>query len=289
MKKVLVTGSSGYIGSKLIKHLYRKFELAIIIRKGSNIDSIKDISSGISIFRTDLDFNSINTVIESFLPDVTIHLASLFINEHKSDQIKNLIESNILFGTYLLEALTLNKCLKFINTGTSWQHYNNESYNPANLYAATKQAFDDLIRYYVEAKNLKAITLKIFDTYGTDDPRPKIFALLKRIAETGEEIQMSAGEQEIEFVHINDVLNAYQICLERLINNKVISLEEYGIACGNPKTLRNWVEDYQQYLNKPLNIVWGGRPYRLREVMTSWKNFRKIDNLTVTKNIFNLK
>ena len=62
-----------------------------------------------------------------------------------------------------------------VNTGTSWQHYENKDYSPVNLYAATKQSFEAILQYYVEVASLKAITLKLFETYGLDDPRPNFF------------------------------------------------------------------------------------------------------------------
>ena len=69
------------------------------------------------------------------------------------------MSSNITFGTQLVEAMVANGCYQFVNTGTSWQHYENDEYNPVNLYAATKQAFEDILRYYVETSALRVITL----------------------------------------------------------------------------------------------------------------------------------
>src|SRR4051812_1833664 len=77
-------------------------------------------------------------------PDVVFHLASLFVSDHRVQDVQNLVESNLLFGTQLLEAMAQAGVKRIINTGTSWQ-----CPHPFNLYAATKQAFESILGYYV--------------------------------------------------------------------------------------------------------------------------------------------
>ena len=66
-----------------------------------------------------------------------------------------------------------------LTAGTAWQHYNNQSYDPVCLYAATKQAYECLIDYYVKVHGLHAVTVKLHDTYGEGDERGKLFYLLQ--------------------------------------------------------------------------------------------------------------
>ncbi|HWZ16330.1 MAG TPA: NAD(P)-dependent oxidoreductase [Mucilaginibacter sp.] len=287
--KILVTGATGYIGSKLTKKLVSLgYDTGILIRSKSDTALLKDVIPKIKVFIIESNYASINSAVAEFKPDLTVHLASLFIDQHTPEAISNLCESNILFGMLLLETLVNNDCKLFINTGTSWQHYNDEIYNPANLYAATKQAFDDIIKYYIEAYALRCITLKLFDTYGPDDTRPKIFNLLNKIAETEEQIEMSAGGQEFNIVHIDDVIQAYLYCIEELQQTNACS-KIYGVGNEHSKTLREYVNDYEIYLKKRLNIIWGGRPYKRREVMTSWKAFNKIKKLFINPDIFKIE
>ena len=49
----------------------------------------------------------------------------------------------------------------FINTGTFWQNYQSEKYNPVNLYAATKEAFQNIAKYYTETSSLIFTTIKL--------------------------------------------------------------------------------------------------------------------------------
>jgi len=210
-------------------------------------------------------------------PDVVFHLASLFLSQHATKDVTTLIQSNVLFGNQLLEAMRVSEISCLINTGTSWQHYNNENYNPVCLYAATKQAFEAILEYYVQACGLRAITLKLFDTYGPDDPRPKLFHLLSKTAASGEALDMSAGEQLIDLVHIDDVIEAYLIAAQRLLACQVKQHEIYAISSGQPMTLRELVELYASVTKQTVRVNWGARPYRFREVMTTWKNFQHLE------------
>ncbi len=208
-------------------------------------------------------------------PDVVFHLASLFLSQHTAKDIELLIQSNVLFGNQLLEAMVVNKVNCIINTGTSWQHYNNEDYNPVCLYAATKQAFEDILTYYTEATPIKAVTLQLFDTYGLDDPRPKLFRLLAKTAKTGEVLAMSPGDQQIDLVYIDDVINAY-LCAKETVDTLTEGHQLYAVSSGKPLPLREVVALYEKVLGMKLNIAWGQRSYRPREVLVTWDRGRPI-------------
>lgn len=209
-------------------------------------------------------------------PDVVFHLASLVLAQHVTKDIDVLIQSNVLFGNQLLEAMKVNEVSCLINTGTSWQHYNNEDYNPVCLYAATKQAFEAILEYYVQACGIKAITLKLFDTYGPDDPRPKLFHLLNKAAMSGESLDMSAGEQLIDLVHIDDVIAAYLIAAQRLLAGQVTAHERYAVSSGQPLPLKELVQRYAAISKQTIHVNWGARPYRYREVMMPWSNGKNL-------------
>lgn len=140
-KKYLISGGSGFIGSHLAKKLVDLGnEVHIIIIPSCNIDLLKGYEENIIFHEYDGTFHSLDNALVNSKPDVVFHLASVFISQHQPIDIDNLILSNILFGTHLVEAIVQNGVRKLINTGTSWQHYNNSEYDPVNLYAATKQA-----------------------------------------------------------------------------------------------------------------------------------------------------
>lgn len=266
----LITGITGFIGAHLARRLLEDgWEVHAISRHGSKLPGLLT-DKVLTLHLYDGRTETLVQCLHMVKPNIVFHLASLFLSQHESSDIELLIDSNVLFGNQLLEAMRVNGVRNIINTGTSWQHYENRDYNPVCLYAATKQAFEVLLEYYVEACGFKAITLKLFDTYGPNDSRPKLFFLLRKAFLENTVLNMSEGEQLIDLVYIDDVINAYLIAARRVINNSVFTKESYAVSSLNPTTLRKIVELYQNIFNRKIRINWGGRPYRDREVMKTW-------------------
>lgn len=271
-KIALVTGAIGFVGSYLARRLVKDgWDVHVMVRPHSKIDIIKDVADKITIHKHDGTTEAMIDIMSKAHPEIVFHLASLFLVQHQSKDIEPLIRSNILYGSQLVEAMVANGVYKLVNTGTSWQHYNNEDYNPVNLYAATKQAFEAILRFYIETTPLRIITLKLFDTYGPNDPRPKLFNLLKKVAKEQKPLAMSPGEQLIDIVYIDDVVEAFVVAAERLLNHKAERYEDYAVSSGNLIRLRELVETYEKVIGKKLPIEWGERYYREREVMVPWK------------------
>lgn len=267
----LISGATGFIGSHLVAKLIRAgWQIHIVSRPNSCLPGIPEFSMVCNHVHDGTAEGMIG-IVKDVKPNLVIHLASLFLSQHKPGDIEELIKSNILFGTQLLEAMKTNNVKHFINTGTTWQHYGKQEYGPVNLYAATKQAFEALIQYYVESDGLQVITLKLTDSYGLDDPRPKLMNLLKRVAENMQPLAMSPGEQRIDIVHVDDVVRAYVIAAERLLSGSVERHECYAVRSGLPLQLRELVRVVEYELGRKLPINWGEREYRNREVMEPWE------------------
>lgn len=276
-KKALITGATGFVGSYLANRLCLDgWDVHVIIRPNSNMDSLKKILQNIVVHIHEGTTIQMISIFKTVKPDVVFHLASSVISQHETKDIEPIIQSNILFGTQLLEAMTVSGVYRLINTGTSWQHYENQPYNPVCLYAATKQAYEAILTYYVEVTPLNVVTLKLFDTYGPNDPRRKLIPLLQETAKNDKIIAMSLGEQLIDLVHIDDVVNAFLIAAERLMKDKVSQCEEYAVSSGNPLSLQEIVKMYEKVIGKNLLVKWGERPYRPREVWVPWNNGRKL-------------
>ena len=200
------------------------------------------------------------------------------IAEHQSCQINELIESNITFGLHILEAMKEAQTKLLVNTGTSWQHFNNDDYNPVCLYAASKQAYESLIEFYVQAEGFKVITLKLFDTYGETDNRPKLINLLNKFADEQTELNMLPGEQILNLVHVDDVCNAFNLAFKILITEKKSCHLKYSVSNNISYQLKEVIQIFESITNKKINVVWGGKPYRKREVMNLWVNGENLPN-----------
>lgn len=275
--KILITGITGFIGKHVAKRaLEEGYKLCAIIRNPAARSELEQMN--VSWF---MNHGSSADLFEYFKRerfDGVIHCASFFRTEHRLEDISDLINSNIHLPTMLLECSVKTGGKWFINTGTFWQHYENRDYSPVNLYAATKQALESIAAYYFEISDISFITLKLTDTYGPNDPRPKIFNLWKKIAGTGDTLEMSRGEQLIDMVHIGDVVDAYFRMVELLKNDSTRALkgQSFAVSSGNPVKLRELADIYAKVKRSRLNIEWGKRPYRKREVMAPWNRGQSI-------------
>lgn len=266
MRKALLTGGTGFLGEALARSLAGdQIELLLLVQPSSNTDVLADLPH-VRFVRFDGSVENLHALIESEAPDVVFHLASLFLAEHRASDVERLIHANIVFGTQLVEAMCSAGCKRLVNVGSVWQHYHSPAYRPANLYAATKQAFRDLLAFYHEARELSCITLKLSDTYGPRDRRSKLLALLCRLAKDGGELDMSPGEQEINLLYVDDVVAGLRCAGELLLSNPQPVLQDFFLA-GDSLSIKALVSVIEELSQRSLRINWGGRPYRAREVM----------------------
>lgn len=271
MRNIILTGATGYIGRKLLARLTKQgYPVAVIVRESSA--RINSLPENVENIFYDGTVDSLAKGMKDKTSALVIHIASLFLTQHKPADITYLIDSNIKFPCHLLEAMYACNLKEFINTGTSWQHFENGDYNPVNLYAASKQAFVDLLKFYQEAYKFKAITLELFDTFGPNDERRKLFHLLQEAAQTGKELKMSPGEQLLDIVYIDDVLNAYEIAIDK--SGSLTGV--FTVASGKLYSLQEIVAIYSKISQKKLNIEFSALPYRLREVMKPWEHHKNL-------------
>jgi nucleoside-diphosphate-sugar epimerase len=269
---ILITGATGFIGSHLIKVLQNeKHKLFCTLlpneKNPFGEESVKSIVVNSDDIKTTISFLAENKV------DGIIHLASYVQSgEHKPEDIETLLNANIIFGSTLLEAATMSKVKWFINTGTYWQYYRSDEYCPVNLYAASKQAFMDIAKYYWDSDKIKFCTIYLYDTYGPNDTRPKIFNLWQKIAETGETLNMSPGEQLIDISHVSDIVRAFALLANHLKNShpEVNNGDIFAVKAEKRYTLKELAKIFEKATGKKLNIYWGGRPYKQKEVMIPW-------------------
>ena len=274
-KKALVTGATGYIGSCLVSELLsRGWDVHVIVRRVQNKHTAPASLPEVTSYLYTGSIENLLTIVEQARPDVVFHLASDFIAEHQPVDVLPLIQNNIGFGAQLLEAMAINKTTKIVNTGTTWQNHNNKNF-PTNLYAATKQAFESIIDFYVDAHKFSVTTLYLFDVYGPKDPRKKLIPLLCRAAKSGESLAMSPGGQMIDLVHVNDVVDAFILAASQIDKQSALHMK-YKVSSGQPATLFEIVNKFTRYTKKSVNIEWGKRPYRAREVMIASSSFDSV-------------
>lgn len=265
---ILVTGATGFIGTNLTKELRKQHNLFIL----GQFEGDPEKLNLPGYIMTD-DIPQLASYIKDHQIEGIIHLASLYLTVHKPEQVKDLVSSNVFFGTAVLEAASLAGCVKwFLNTGSIWQNYNTKGteYNPVNLYAATKQAFIDMAKYYTDVFGIRFCTLKLCDTYGPNDTRRKLFKLFKDYSESGDVLKMSPGGQLIDILYISDIVAGF-IQLTNLLASDTPLKEEYVLSSGRQIPLKEVADLFMTVSGRKVNIEWGGLPYRSREVMVPWK------------------
>jgi nucleoside-diphosphate-sugar epimerase len=275
--KIFITGASGYIGQQLVCKLINNSSYSLLllqsIKSNRNFISNKKVKY---YFYNKKGFN-LKKIFLKEKPDVVIHLAAKsFIDEYKKNDLEELINSNIIFSINLLDAMRQSGIKKIINTGTYWeQYYQNGKYHPVNFYASFKKAFQDILQYYVEVHDFRAITLRLYDIYGQEDKRKKIIPILLKNIGTRKLINMSEGEQYVDFIHINDVILSYSKSIEYVLKNKIPQNVSVDVGSGKPIKLKQCILLIEKIFQKNLMVNLGARPYRQREVMKVKANLKE--------------
>jgi nucleoside-diphosphate-sugar epimerase len=271
VNKILLTGATGFIGSNLTKALIDKgLSIGILKRRKSQLKQLEEIKDKIIIYNSDTP-KDINIGIKKFKPEIVIHLAANQVYKQDLNNINDLLGGNIILGTDVLQSMLENNIRYFLNIGTRWQHIENKQYNPANLYAATKEAFKNILLYF-GLQGIHYKTIELPDTYGEGDPRPKVFNLLINSCKENKRLDLSPGEQMLDLLYVQDICNYIITNIQQtdFFNNDVIALSGKEIKL---KELGKMVEEYTN-TNGLLN--WGGRCYRENEVMIMPNYYPKI-------------
>jgi nucleoside-diphosphate-sugar epimerase len=270
METVLVTGATGYCGSNLVRRLIRNgVRVHVIARPKSDVSRLSQKEGSPVIHLHDGTIASMMAIVERVCPSAAFHLAATSSAEHKPSDVDSLLTSNVVFSTHLFEALSQKSNAVLVNTGTFWQHFDGEAYDAFSLYAATKQAVEDILGYYVKAGLIRAVTLSLYDTYGPFDFRKKLFRQLRSAAENRTPILMSPGEQMLDFVYIDDVVDAY-LCAGSALSKKHLSSGTFSVATFSGRTLREVVSMFEAAIGFRLDVHWGARSYRPREILSPY-------------------
>ena len=274
-KKVLITGISSYLGSKIARILIsNNVSVAGIIRKNSNLALLEDVKDKIKFYNYDGTLESLSSCFKHRY-DVVIHLAASTSFNHDFTNLDKIIDSNIRFGVHILEYLRKTSDTLFINTSTYWTHQNKE-YSPVNLYAATKQAFIDILIFYNDAFNVPSLTLVLYDVYGLDDTRNKLINCLLNAFGAQKEINLTKGEQELDLVYIDDVVRGYITAANYYLTKKKRRHEIYSLSTGRPIKLKEIVSKLEKAFGIYNLAHLGAIPYRERQIFKIHYKYKKL-------------
>jgi nucleoside-diphosphate-sugar epimerase len=270
-ERALITGVTGFLGGRLSRRLADEgWEVHGVVRRPPEDNAVRALAPFCCAHRHDGSLESLSRIVQSVRPSVVFHLATRFVSEHRPSDVAPLIHDNILFGTQLLEAMRAAGVTRIVNAGSAWQHFRNAEYSPVSLYAATKKAFADLLEYFVEAADVRAVTLEFTDTYGSGDTRRKLIPIMFEAEALKRELSMVSGELPLNFLHVDDAIRALILAAGRLAGNQVAGHEVYAVRSDEPVTLKELFAIWERARGTRLNAKWGVRPYRAREVLEQW-------------------
>lgn len=215
MKKILVTGTTGFLGKEFLKFIINKKEFFVtqLIRSKKNYLNFKNHPNLNTIFFTNL--KNIEKQISNKKYDYLIHFATFYKKNHITEDVYKFNEANILYPNILLDLLSPN-LKKFISFGTMME-YSNKRFSPQNLYAASKKAFENLTEFYkIKNKNCKFYNIKIFDTFNINDDRKKIIPILIKKINQNKNIILDSKNLKMNII---SPLNINNFILKLLIKN----------------------------------------------------------------------
>ena len=247
---ILITGANGYLAKKFVKELvsFNKHHLFLLVRKDSNVEYlIKYVNKENLIFYDDT-IESLN-IIKKKKIDLVFHLANYYPDSTRPAIPEKIISSNLTLIINIATILGNKSNFKIINISS------NAADNDSTLYGNVK-----LITEKFLAENYNCSTYRLHDTYGEQDPRPKLINKLITYSHDGKIFEMKSPPNKlINLIYVKDVISAFLSIIE--------NYEDYG-ECDSAKhltikhiysdtmTLKEVIETFNSVSNKKVNISW---------------------------------
>jgi len=302
MKKILVTGADGFIGSHLTEELVKQgYEVrAFVFYNSFNswgwIDSFpEEIKNKIEIFAGDIrDPNGIRVAMESC--DTVFHLAALIgipFSYHSPDSY---VDTNIKGTLNILQAAKLLNTKRVLVTSTS-EVYGTAQYVPIDEkhpfqgqspYSATKIGADRIAESFFRSFELPVTIVRPFNTYGPrQSARAVIPTIISQLLNGIEEIILGDLTPIRDFVFVKDTVNGF---IEIAKSQKTIG-EEINIATQSEISIGDLAQTIINIINPQAKIICDKQRIRPEksEVKRLCGSNEKLKKLTNWQQIYFLK
>ncbi len=228
MKTVLITGSTGFIGSHLVKTLinFKKYRIKIFIRKQSNLSRLGKLLHKVEIFRG--DFASEEDIKKSLKGvDIFIHLASVLGRGRKEDYLNFNIKTSERFFYYAVK----NKVKKIIFL-SSFEvmggskdicfYSEKDKPNPLTSYGKSKYEVEKIAQKYIKRHNLNITILRVPAVYGPNDNFDRGFIRLIDLVASNKFIPFGKMNNYMALIYIENLIDVILNCLENKKSNKQV-------------------------------------------------------------------
>lgn len=270
MKKVLVTGTAGFIGFHTAKRLLEEgYEVVGVDEVNDYYDpKVKHKRNeelfklpNYTFYRQDIsDYEKLLEIFEEERPEAVIHLAAQAGVRYSLENPWAYARSNYLGGMNIFEIAKRLKIKRVIYASTSSVYGNNEKQpfseddrcdTQISLYAATKKANEVLAYSYHKQYGIEMAGVRFFTVYGTyGRPDLALFKFVKNIL-TDKPIDVyNNGDMMRDFTYVEDIVDGLLAILEK----EELSYEIYNLGGDNPVPLMKFVELIEKNLGKKAEI-----------------------------------
>jgi nucleoside-diphosphate-sugar epimerase len=251
-QRILITGSTGFIGSHIVNLLLKKkiYIYDILREKNKNNKYIKKLKKNKNYFPIFYKkFNELEKKLKKIKINTVINCATYYSTKNNIKTIQNLIQTNIIFCSVILETLK-KKIKKFINFGSMMEYSHGNYFSPKNFYAITKFSFQKIEEFYKKYNpKIKFYDLKLYETYGDNDKRKKIIPTIIKKYLQNKNMKIISKNLIMNFVHIESLM----LAIEMIIFNK-IKEGEYCIKNQKFTKIKKIIDSLNKKLKKKIKV-----------------------------------
>ena len=257
-KTVLITGATGFLGSHLVRMMIENGCRVISLKRSfSNLDRLKSHIRDICFYNTDrCSLSSIFAEIGQV--DAVIHTATHY--GRRQSCVDQIFSANTVFPLSLLSSSVAHSVPLFINTDTSLNR-------TISAYALSKTQFREWGEYVSRQKKIRFYNIRLEQIIGPEYDNSKfLIRVIEDCLNNVPELALTLGGQKRDFIHIDDVVAAYKILLEKS-DLPLDFYQDYELGNGDALSIREYVELVHQMTHSKTRLNFGKIPYRPNEVM----------------------
>lgn len=274
--KILLTGISGFLGSHLAAALVRRRHVVVgLKRRQSDISRLSALVDRIKLIDSD---GGLTPVFEGNSDiNLVIHTATSY--GHNQEPLSDIVAANVVMPLKLLEWASGQGNCAFINTDTYFCKASN-AYQYRSNYILTKKLFLDLGMKVATANNSTFCNMRIEHMYGPQDGNQKFTTgMVRQMLDGVQEIKLTPGMQVRDFVHVDDVVEAYLCVIKAIQGNSIRGFNHFEVGSGELCTIKEFVTMVRKITGSESRLVFGGLSYRESEIMHSQANLDSLYSL----------
>lgn len=279
MSTVFITGASGFVGAHLVRRLLTQGSQVVAllrapdrsVRFGALVEQLPTAHrSLLTILAGDLlDRERLQAVVAEWQPEVVYHLAATGVNPAASTPAE-VVQGNVVGTLNLLEVCRDSALRRFVYAGSCAEYGSGRDLNeamlpaPTNVYGASKAAAGLLVQTYRRTYGLPAVWLRPFMIYGPLERRGRLVINTILTALSGEDMRMTGGEQERDFIYVDDVVEGFIRAADDAYSAAIG--ETINLCSGVGLPIREVVTLILELMGNPVKAVLGAIPYREGEM-----------------------